>query len=76
MPKVKSVPTSIDEDGFSQGAIRFALIRHPNHIYQLLGSFYLPSAIFAIISMLSFFIKPEIVRFFPIFFPLIFMNFF
>ena len=68
-PKVKSVPTSIDEDGFSQGAIRFALIRHPNHIYQLFGSFYLPSAIFAIISMLSFFIKPEIVRIFSQFFP-------
>ena len=74
-PKVKSVPTSIDEDGFSQGAIRFAMIRHSNHIYQLIGSFYLPSAIFAIISMLSFFIKPELVRSCSQIFTLIFLYF-
>ena len=60
-PKVKPIKASIDEFGYSQAGIHFALIRKHRDMEYLLGSFYLPSALFAVISLASFCIKPDTV---------------
>ena len=60
-PKVKPIKSSIDEFGYSQAGIDFALIRKHRDMEYLLGSFYLPSALFAVISLASFCIKPDTV---------------
>ena len=63
-----SVAKSIESSTFlrrsnniSQAGIEFRFCRDSQTFKQLFGTFYLPSTLFAIISMSSFFIKPEVV---------------
>ena len=63
-----SVAKSIESSTFqrrsnniSQTGLEFRFCRDSQTFKQLLGTFYLPLILFAIISMSSFFIKPEVV---------------
>ena len=48
-------------DLFSRVGVLVELVREDSALHKLIGSYYAPSAIFTIISMFSFFIKPEAV---------------
>ena len=51
----------IQGDYFSMVGVSIELVRDQTALHQLMGSYYVPTAIFAILSMFSFFIKPDLV---------------
>ena len=61
---VTPLDSSIESYGklnHSLAQIQFRLVRKADELYNLMSSFYVPTGCFALLSLLSFFIKPEIV---------------
>ena len=52
---------ALDSIIHSYASIQITLKRNINELQNLLGSYYGPTGIFAFLSMISFFIKPEMV---------------
>ena len=52
----------VDGERMSFAVVRFTLTRKPSGRNELISAYFLPTGLFALLSQVSFLIKPEIVR--------------
>ena len=63
MVKSVKVDDRFDYEGYySRAGVMVELVRDTSELNQLMGSYYGPTSIFALLSMFSFFVKPDQVQ--------------